>query len=271
MMHKIFIISALFINAFALCAQNTSIEEINNGLIIETLSDQSMYFNYKVKKKESLYRIAKYFQLTTNSIFDYNSFNEQSILHENTIIKIPFSTKLLVFQNDNQAQNLLPVYYKVLLKDNLYGLSKRKLLIDKNKLKKLNPDLNKLFQEGKLILIGYYSTAHFEEPEKQELEKQELELPQEVVEYLFNKESRGVAISESQVMGEGRLFALHNEAKMESIIEINNPILNKKVLAKVIGRIPPIYEKEVKVLVSAEVSRQLGVIGKRFFVHIRYR
>jgi len=72
-------------------------------------------------------------------------------------------------------------------------------------------------------------------------------------------------------MGEGRMFALHNEAKMESMIEIINPIQNRKVLAKVIGRIPPIYEKEVKVLVSAEVSRQLGVIGKRFFVNIRYR
>ncbi|MBK6861192.1 MAG: LysM peptidoglycan-binding domain-containing protein [Saprospiraceae bacterium] len=233
---------------------------------IEENQDQILYFNHKVTKKESLYRISRIYNISTNALYSFNQFQPDDLLKENSLLKIPFDpTKLIV---DKKA-NSFPIYYKVQAKENLYGLSKRKLKIDKKILKKLNPQIETSFQEGMQILVGYFplETVHENESETAEINA----IIAKPSEQVFTKESRGVAISESVVLGDGRLFALHNEAKIESMIEIINPIQNRKVLAKVIGRIPPIYEKDVKVLVSAEVSRQLAVIGKRFFVNIRYR
>jgi len=233
---------------------------------LETNDEQILYFVHKVTKKESLYRISRIYNVSTNALYSFNHFGPDDVLHENSLLKIPFESSKLI---NTAMKQTIPVYYKVQAKENLYGLSKRKLVIDKKILKNLNPHISTQIQEGTEILVGYYPLEIIEEIESETADINPIiSKPSELI---FTKESRGVAISESQVMGEGRLFALHNEAKMESMIEIINPIQNRKVLAKVIGRIPPIYEKEVKVLVSAEVSRQLGVIGKRFFVNIRYR
>ncbi|MBL7820344.1 MAG: LysM peptidoglycan-binding domain-containing protein [Saprospiraceae bacterium] len=266
MLHKPFLFNLLCLLPFALIGQNAPIEDRFIQIQLETNDDQILYFNHKVTKKESLYRISRIYNVTTNTLYGFNQFGPEDILHENSLLKIPFeATKLLV----DKTKFSIPVYYKVKAKENLYGLSKRKLLIAKKTLKLLNPQISNQILEGTQLLVGYYPIEIIQEIESEPVEINPI--ISKPSEQIFTKESRGVAISESQVMGEGRMFALHNEAKMESMIEIINPIQNRKVLAKVIGRIPPIYEKEVKVLVSAEVSRQLGVIGKRFFVNIRYR
>lgn len=240
-------------------------EEINQ-ILIEVNPEQVLYFNHKVTKKESLYRISRIYNVSTNALYSFNKFESEDILHESSLLKIPLDPDKLTIE---RKTNSIPVYYKVQNKESLYGLSKRKLKIDKKTLKKLNPQIENSFQVDMQILLGYLSLEAIRESESETADINAIiAKPSEQV---FTKESRGVAISESVVLGDGRLFALHNEAKMESMIEIINPIQNRKVLAKVIGRIPPIYEKDVKVLVSAEVSRQLAVIGKRFFVNIRYR
>jgi hypothetical protein len=67
------------------------------------------------------------------------------------------------------------------------------------------------------------------------------------------------------------MFALHPTARVNSVIELHNPMMNRKVLAKVIGNIPPnTYPEEVKVIISPKTAKSLGVIDQRFFVKMRY-
>ncbi|MBK7359698.1 MAG: LysM peptidoglycan-binding domain-containing protein [Saprospiraceae bacterium] len=266
MLNKTLIFNLLCLLTINLNGQFDPDLESFSQILIEENPEQTLYFNHKVTKKESLYRISRIYNISTNTLYSFNQFKPDDLLKENSLLKIPFDpTQLTV---DKKA-NSLALFYKVQTKENLYGLSKRKLKIDKKILKKLNPQIETSFQEGMQILVGYLplETMHENESEPADINA----IIAKPSEQVFTKESRGVAISESVVLGDGRLFALHNEARIESMIEIINPIQNRKVLAKVIGRIPPIYEKDVKVLVSAEVSRQLAVIGKRFFVNIRYR
>ncbi len=67
------------------------------------------------------------------------------------------------------------------------------------------------------------------------------------------------------------LFALHATAKKGSYIEVYNPMLDRKVIAKVVGNIPDrIYKNNVELIVSPKVAETLGVVDKKFFVTIRF-
>ncbi len=67
------------------------------------------------------------------------------------------------------------------------------------------------------------------------------------------------------------LFALHATAKKGSYIEIYNPMLDRMVIAKVVGNIPErIYKNNVELIVSPKVAETLGVVDKKFFVKITF-
>jgi len=85
------------------------------------------------------------------------------------------------------------------------------------------------------------------------------------------KHTAGVALQISTNGGKKKYFALHNTAAVDSYIEINNPMFNKKVLAKVIGRIPDgIYPSDIDIIVSPSVAKDLRVLDKRFYVQMKY-
>lgn len=67
------------------------------------------------------------------------------------------------------------------------------------------------------------------------------------------------------------LFALHATAKKGSYIEVYNPMLDRMVIAKVVGNIPDrIYKNNVELIVSPKVAETLGVVDKKFFVTIKF-
>lgn len=67
------------------------------------------------------------------------------------------------------------------------------------------------------------------------------------------------------------LFALHATARINSFIEIHNPMLGTTVVARVVGNIPDrIYKRNVELIVAPKVAKTLGVIDKKFFVKIKY-
>lgn len=67
------------------------------------------------------------------------------------------------------------------------------------------------------------------------------------------------------------LFALHATAKPNTYIEIYNPMLDRKVIAKVVGNLPPkAFKKNVELIVSPKVAETLGAKDKKFFVKVRF-
>ena len=69
---------------------------------------------------------------------------------------------------------------------------------------------------------------------------------------------------------ERHLFAMHKSARINSYMEITNPMFGRKLYAKVIGRIPATFRSDIDLIVSPAVARQLGIIDSRFYVHMRY-
>ncbi|MEO6191201.1 MAG: hypothetical protein ABIO44_13415, partial [Saprospiraceae bacterium] len=87
---------------------------------------------------------------------------------------------------------------------------------------------------------------------------------------VYSKEIRGVAMCPNNKLSTGKYFALCNYTKRGSQIEVYNPVLERSVLAKVVGRIPHNYSSDIQVIVSSEVANALGSLGKKFFVYLRY-
>jgi len=83
-------------------------------------------------------------------------------------------------------------------------------------------------------------------------------------------QQNGLAIWNKESNASG-IFALHNEARPGTTLEVINPLLNRKSHIKVIGKIPGnTYADNVKVILSPEAARSLGALDSRFYVRMNY-
>lgn len=77
---------------------------------------------------------------------------------------------------------------------------------------------------------------------------------------LWNKESR--------IKG---IYVLSNDAALNTMIEIINPMLQRKIFAKVIGNIPTnTYPDNIKVVLSPDAAISLGALDSKFYVKLNY-
>ena len=84
-------------------------------------------------------------------------------------------------------------------------------------------------------------------------------------------DSQGVAVWQKESKEDSDLYGLHSYAPKNSIIEVLNPMNNRTVYVKVIGKIPlTAYRDEVTVILSPLAAKLLGAIDPRFFVKIKY-
>lgn len=82
---------------------------------------------------------------------------------------------------------------------------------------------------------------------------------------------KGVAMWDKNDNEPLNMFILHHEAQINSYIRIENPMLGRIVLAKVVARLPSnVYESDVKMVVSSAVAHSLGVKDARFLSEMKY-
>lgn len=80
-----------------------------------------------------------------------------------------------------------------------------------------------------------------------------------------------VALWDKTLSDKGAIFALHDKALINSYINLFNPNTKRSVRVKVIGRIPyGTYTKDVNLVISPTVAKQLGGLDRRFKVEIEY-
>ena len=66
------------------------------------------------------------------------------------------------------------------------------------------------------------------------------------------------------------MYALHREAAIGTVIQVINPMGGHPVYAKVIGRIPEGYERNIEVVLSPEAARKIGARDPKFFVRVKF-
>ncbi len=130
--------------------------QIKKSEIIENIDGKDYYLHF-VKQGQTLYNIAKTYNITVNDIFKKNPAAESGI-KAGMVLKIPVakSNKQVVVNRSNNSNN--DFYYHIVKpKETLYGLSKSYNVTIED-IKKENPGLGEVLKEGIVLKIPKQTT-----------------------------------------------------------------------------------------------------------------
>lgn len=266
-------------------------------ITVENSEEIGFYYHHIFKAKETLYSLSKSFGSNPEEVYKFNPGLKGKVLNLGERVKIPIRDRFLVTDESKltQGQGYIPVYYKVLPKETLYKISRHYFnqpltdLMAKNKMQgtSLSPGQELLVgwisQNGKNVEAERYERADSVNlVRKNEIfagESKEMhsidgvvvnEIQDKIVEKVLVK-TRGQAFWDMKSSDKTNLFVLHSKAKKNSFIELINPMLDRRVFAKVVGTLPPnIYPDDVNVLVSSKVASMLGAKDAKFLIEMKY-
>lgn len=256
----------------------------NSELLVEYDGSIGLYYEYNNTLGLETKLIANAFHTTFDEMYTY--VDEYGMEDPNYAL-IPFSKKGFITSYKPEIKQLIPVYYKVRPKDNIYRISKiyfgqdiEKMMM-RNNLNSINLDIGHKLHVGwfvpnrKTDIPQALTEATFE---KYFGDPTDLEVKNEMfADTILNtateemKSLVGIAYCERSNSDHQNMFALHRDAKENTIIELYYPHTNRKAYAKVIGKInPALYPDNINVIVSPKVAEALGALDQRFEIQMRY-
>lgn len=140
----------IFILTIACCVLPTALFSQTKSTDLKTINGKK-YYIHKVEKGQSLYAIAKTYNMDVNSIL---AENDEAIdgLKPGQELKIPFES-LLPRQSSSVDTNRF-FYHKVLKGETIYAITK-KYNVDEKKFMSLNhPTINSGLKEGEYVIVG---------------------------------------------------------------------------------------------------------------------
>lgn len=125
-------------------------------IIIEHHSAYGLCTNYLVDKGNTVYSIAKAYQVEVLDIIDANPKKNLVTLQLNDRINIPVNKSFIDdFSVGGDIHNKIPVYYKAKKGDNLFRISRIYFDLSMEEVKKFNKMSNISLQPNQLVLVGY--------------------------------------------------------------------------------------------------------------------
>jgi LysM repeat protein len=268
---------------------------LNNGdeIVVDLQPENGLVYNHTFRKGSTVYSLSRYFQISVNDILKLNNLQSETSIGLGQAVTVPFDAKL-IFKGEN-LKNIkygihIPVYYIVKPKDNLFRICKYyfdqpiESMMKRNNLDDFNLAL------GQKLLVGWLpidSDKEISKPTEIGSLETHIEISDTIGLYIKNElfnpdikeqkenrklvKSKGIAIWDRTSNDQNNMFALHSEAKSNSIIEIYNPLLNRTAFATVVGGIPSeAYPKDVSLIISPKVAKALGALDSRFLVEVKF-
>lgn len=232
---------------------------------------------HPIKPKQTLFSISRYYSLDLEELFAINpGFRDDPTLHIGAKVKIPIPNMAIKRYKGSGfvAAKNVPIYYVVQPGDNLYQISKRYFEMPVDSIAKRNRLKDNNIRPGQRLHIGWMGIEGIQSdwrPVRPATESDALK--SRFKEHQKNKKevsSQGVCYWPKDSKEKGSLYALHRDATIGTIIQVNNPMNSRIVYAKVIGRIPDAYERNVEVVLSPDAAQKLGARDPRFFVKTTY-
>jgi LysM repeat protein len=245
--------------------------------LLLTVEGGKKFIHHPIKSKQTLFSISRYYNIGLEELFEYNpSFRNDPTLRLGSRVKIPIPNKAIKRYKSSSfiASKNTCIYYVVQPGDNLFQIAKRYFEMPVDSVAKRNRLKNNGIKPGQRLLMGWMGTEGFHtdwRPVQTEAGSDVLKASYE--DGKKNKKeiiAQGVCFWPKDSKEKGSLYALHRDAGIGTIISVTNPMSNRTVFAKVIGRIPEGYERNIEVILSPEAARTLGARDPRFFVKTKY-
>ena len=236
------------------------------------------YLSHPLKKEDNLSSIASYYGISLSAIRDLNGMTD-SPMKANKTIKIPIpynSVKSPVQRSSFEKYNYIPVFYKVKKGDTLYRLFRIYFPKDSNEIKKINLIKNNVLKTDAKLLIGYFPVqpnikSSADNALQLNRKKDTLSLTYDKSKKILVKVSGAAKTFDSLFEKTEYPYILSNKIPEHSVVEITNPMSNKKITGKVIGKIPPgKYPLDILLLLAKNDASDLGFLDLKFFVSVKY-
>lgn len=264
------------------------------GVEVKLYNQQIPVATVTVAKGNTLFSYAQKYGTTVAEIQRINNKQTTALsLGENLLVPITVPATDL-----STNTNAVPVFIKVTKGLSLYQIG-RIFDVSSTYLQQLNNKSNTQLQLGERIIVGWYSDRSVE----QDIElvmKEKILLPpnigvlaSQVQPFIISQSSiaeaqlekaeiistiplkkvmeKGIAYWDRSKKGGNELLVMHRKAPVNTEILLYNPMLKRKVAAKVVSDLPAdTYPNDISVVISPSVANALGVLDKRFLVEMTY-
>ena len=251
---------------------------------------------HKIAAKETYYGLGRQYKLSPHVIMD---FNNNIILQPSAIIKIPTQQDFFIQQlppkiEDKKTKDIAKTsIYKVKPGETLYGIAKN-YNVSIEILKSLNGLRSTALSIGQEIKVPINEPIEKEKVPpilevKNEVKEIKINLPKDTVSIIDSTENSNLEIPRNKYgitemndkglalwldgdnLDESKSYALHKTAPIGTVIRITNPMSNKSVFAKVVGKFTDNdTTKDVIIVISRTSAEAIGAIDKRFLVTITF-
>jgi LysM repeat protein len=243
------------------------------------------YIKHKVRKGETVYSITRFYNIEIEKLKRNNPEFEKEGLKESQWLLIPINPKALIFNKgkDFKNENHLKLYYTVLPKETMYNIAKGHFGISVEDLQQRNTLKSTDLSVGQQLHIGWLSksgipdslnrlpwlNAELGEENKRLKKKYEKALMEGAKE--IKQEGKAVWPKDKQMGSGSSLYILHSEAKQGSVVKIENPMSERVIYAKVIGKVPDTeFARGSVAMISTTIANVLGVLDSTVFLKIQY-
>lgn len=239
-----------------------------------------VFASHIVAPGQTLFGLARFYGLELEELLYYNPKFKGKMPGVKDTLSIPVPRNVILpYRYPGFARwKGAPLVYRAQKGETLFQISKRHFGIPVDSLKAYNKLKGDNLKPGTPLFIGWLSTKGIPDSVRQftghplwgkshRLRSQFMQSRDPEKE----KQQQGygtriIAESENE-----ELVVLHNEAPANAIVALKNPLNNRIVFARVIGKIPPgTYQSGTVVVTSGTVARMLGVKEDRFFIRVKY-
>ncbi|MEO5909286.1 MAG: LysM peptidoglycan-binding domain-containing protein [Pelobium sp.] len=277
---------------------------LKDSIGVENLNGKKIIL-HKVEAKETYYSLGRKYKITPQIIME---FNKNIGLQPNDVVKIPTqqnfeSAKPVSFSSPQKNTNLpketthtvkpgetlyaIASQYnmriddlKLLNKLNSSSLSVGQILkVIDNESVSLNPELQ-TNANGKPVLVKEIPKAveNITPPVQAKIKYLDSTDSQNGLEIPKNRygitemNDKGLAVwIDDNNLDPNKSYALHRTAPVGTIIKITNPMTNRSVFAKVVGRFTEnATTKDVIIVLTKATADAIGALDKRFIVNITF-
>ena len=275
-----------------------SIAKANASVKIDSLSVENLNGKktivHKVEAKETYYSIARKYNVTPQSIIQFNS---NRILQIGTILRVPTERSYLTQQIQTapdketaSTTKMAVIDYKVGPREYLIAIA-RKFNTTVEDIKTLNNLVSNNLAIGQIIKVPYgTATQAVSVPQAAPLDvpKAESRASSTQIDSSLNAgerlklpparyglrevDERGVAIWISdESLDASKMLALHQTAPIGTIIKITNPMTGKSTFTKVVGKFTQNEStKDAIIIITKAAADLVGALDKRFQATIVY-
>lgn len=193
-------------------------------------------------------------------------------------VPVPNAAIKRYMESDFRPVENVPVFYVVKRGDTMFRIAKVYFRMPIELLMARNNMAGHTLKEGQQLHVGWISVHGIPDSLRQHAGGP-LARRNAALKKIYQMESggkhqfdgQGVAFWQKDSKEDSDLYALHRSAPRNAIIEVLNPMNNRTVYVKVIGKIPDTaYRNEVEVILSPLAAKLLGAIDSRFFVKVKY-